>query len=285
MDLLRRFVFRAHASAIGGRMYRPTDCLLTSPASAALSAAGGLSEARAKRVRCRPYLSAGEVITRVEGGFDDRAQAVAWTHGLVDEDAMSTTTTAFCSVRDLVVGRKRLTVKRLEAGLVSQSAGGSSESSIRLASTTIVEGVAIDGYPLVVTLNRIPFETLDTLSKLRAAAADSAFAKKHGGCFLMTTPIAGRRPPVQPRLADEGGTILATIAGSVQWKRRPHPKARIDGHVVIVPDFGRIHFGEMFITGHSRRLTLMRLQLGSPEGGTGTVTEVETNGSWYPPTS
>ena len=285
MHLPRRFVFRAHASAIGGRLYRPIDLPLASPAAAALTVSGGVSEARAARVSCRPFLSAGEAIARVEGGYDDRAQAVAWTHGRLDEDEMTTVTTAFCAVRDLRVARARLTIRRLQAGLVSRSAGSGSESSIALARATAIDGVAIDGHPLAVTIDHAPFEQLDTRAKLVAAAAGPRFAHRYGGNFLMTTALAGRRAPKRPRLADEGGLILATIVSSVAWKRRPHPKARIEGHTVVVPDFGRIYFGEMFIAADARRLTLLRLKLGSPEGGNGTVTEVETNGSWYPPTS
>ena len=35
----------------------------------------------------------------------------------------------------------------------------------------------------------------------------------------------------------------------------------------VVPDFGKIYFGEMFIAAHSRRLTMVRFQLGSHDGG------------------
>jgi hypothetical protein len=35
----------------------------------------------------------------------------------------------------------------------------------------------------------------------------------------------------------------------------------------------------------SRRLTLVRFQLGSPSGGDGSLAEVQTNGSSWPPRS
>jgi hypothetical protein len=52
---------------------------------------------------------------------------------------------------------------------------------------------------------------------------------------------------------------------------------------VHVPDFGKIYFGEMFITGESRRLTMVRFQLGSPQGGEISAAEGESNGDTYPP--
>ena len=49
-----------------------------------------------------------------------------------------------------------------------------------------------------------------------------------------------------------------------------------------VPNFGRIYFGEMFISGDSRRLTMVRFQLGSDDGGEVTAAEGETNGTIWP---
>lgn len=285
MELTRRFIFRGNACALSGRMYRPTDQVLSSPAAASLTVAGGLSEARSKSVRFKPYLSTGAAEARVEGRFAEKARAVAWTHGEVDEDALTPISSALCSVSDIVVGRKRLTVKHLRAALTAQGPANRPEPSIRVGRDSAIEGVAIDGYALEVTIARAVFERYDTRSKLVAAAASPAFAASHANCFLMTSGIAGRPEPGRPRLIAEGGTILATIVSSLKWKKKPHPEARIVGHTVIVPEFGRVSFGEIFITDISRRLTMMRLQLGSPEGGSVALSEVETNGSWYPPTS
>jgi hypothetical protein len=285
MDLTRRFVFRGNACALSGRMYRPTDQVLSSPAAASITVAGGLSEAQARQVRFRPYLSTGACEARAEGRFAETARALAWTHGRVEEDSLSPVTAAACSVSDVVVGRKRLTVKRLRAELAAQGPANRTEPAIRVGRETVIEGVAIDGYGLDVTIARAAFERYDTRSKLLAAAASPAFAAAHGHCFLMTSGIAGRPEPGRPRLIAEGGTVYATIVSSLKWKKRPHPEAQIAGHTVVVPEFGRIYFGEIFITDVSRRLTLVRLQLGSPEGGSLALSEVETNGSWYPPTS
>jgi hypothetical protein len=49
-----------------------------------------------------------------------------------------------------------------------------------------------------------------------------------------------------------------------------------------VNDFGKIFFGELLISQGSRRLTTMRLELGSHEGGGGGGPEVDVGGGWYP---
>ena len=58
------------------------------------------------------------------------------------------------------------------------------------------------------------------------------------------------------------------------------PGARIDDNSVIVPEFGTMFFGEILITAVERRVSMLRLQLGSPEGGSEVYSEVATNGSW-----
>ena len=49
---------------------------------------------------------------------------------------------------------------------------------------------------------------------------------------------------------------------------------------MTVPDFGKIFFGELLIADMSRRLTMMRLDLGSPLGGSLACGEVQSNGTW-----
>jgi hypothetical protein len=53
--------------------------------------------------------------------------------------------------------------------------------------------------------------------------------------------------------------------------------------VVRVPGFGKIYFGELYVTGESRRLTMVRFQLGSDDGGEVVAAEGETNGAPWPP--
>ena len=86
------------------------------------------------------------------------------------------------------------------------------------------------------------------------------------------------RPP--SRLLQSCGTTYATIVRSIKWAGDPYPGATIEQHVVTVPDFGKIFFGEILITDQSRRLTMLRLELGSPIGGFLACAEAEDNGSW-----
>jgi hypothetical protein len=82
---------------------------------------------------------------------------------------------------------------------------------------------------------------------------------------------------------EANGTVKCSIVQDIRWDGPANPKATIHDHVVEVEDFGKIYFGEMFIRGDSRRLTMVRCQLGSPDGGEVAAAEGETNGGGWPP--
>ncbi len=67
---------------------------------------------------------------------------------------------------------------------------------------------------------------------------------------------------------------------SIRWDGKPFPKAEIDGHIVVIPDFGRLYFGELLISAHSRSLTMVRMTLGSHVGGNASAGGVEDNIIW-----
>jgi hypothetical protein len=77
--------------------------------------------------------------------------------------------------------------------------------------------------------------------------------------------------------------VKCTIVKKLEWVGKPAERAKIYGHVIELEDFGKIYFGEMFITDKARRLTMVRVQLGSPVGGELIVADGETNGDGFPP--
>ncbi len=281
MNLRRRFIFRGNAAAIGGRIVRPVDVVIESPTASSLTVVGGRSDARGPAARFGDWVSLGGAATSAEGLFDDFEQQVALTYHRVAEDALSTSTRVSAEVTALSVGQKpALTIKRVHAALHSRRPTGSGEPAIAVASETAIEGVAIDGHPVVVELALPIFQECDTRAKLLAAADDPQFVRESGVCFFMDDSLGGAPPAPYPRLLHSGGTTYGTIVKSIDWAGSPHPGVTIERHSLVVPEFGRIFFGEILITEDSRRLTMVRLELGSPFGGTLACAEVESNGTW-----
>jgi hypothetical protein len=262
MDIARRFIFHGHACAYSGRLYRPEDITITSPASAVLSVAGGRAEASAKRQRFKNYLSVGKSSVSAHGQFDDRKRAVAMTHGRVREDELVSSTTCSAEVHDIVMDDKRFKVKELRAALDGASPGKGNEPPIRLGRQTTIKGVSMDGYDLTVTLDLKRFQKHDTLDAL----VRNAESKKG------------------PYFDARVGVMYTSIVRELKWAGKAHPTAVIDRHCLYVPGFGRVYFGEMIVDGASRRLTMLRAHLGSPIALRAGFADVGTNGSWYPPT-
>ena len=133
----------------------------------------------------------------------------------------------------------------------------------------------------IVTLAVPLFQRYDTRSKLLTAADDPQFVRRIG--WPPVHEVGGR---------GKGRSDAAAAAPDLRHDLRHHrqrrsngpasriPGATIEQHVVTVPDFGKIFFGELLITDLSRRLTMLRLELGSPIGGAVACAEVENNGSW-----
>lgn len=275
MQIERRFVFRGNATPVGGRISRPKELVIEAGGASSLTVSGGRSRGALKATRFGEFAAIKSAETLAEGLFDDPAKARALTSGRVREEALTSTTMVRSDVRGVVVGRKpALRADQLRAALVAASPGRSGEPSIRTRDLRIA-GVEVSGHALVVDLDTELFEQYDTRSKLLTAIDQPSFIRRRAANFLLSDPG-------QALIPQADGMIYASVVREIRWKGRPYPGAAIDRHVVTIPDFGRIYFGEMFITNISRRLTMMRLQLGSPVGGFMAYSEVETNGSWYP---
>jgi hypothetical protein len=281
MDNKRRFIFRANAAAFGGHLVRPKDIVLEAPGASSLTVSGGRSVARIPATRFDDYFSVESASTFAEGLYEDPKQFLEFTYHRVEEDTLAAVTHVISEVNGFVMGRKpRLTIKRMKADLRARSPLGSGQAAIRVGDVAL-EGIDIDGYRLVVELDTAPFQRFDTHAKLLVAADDPAFVKASGDSLFMKTARNGEsNPPPAGRLIEYGGTIYATIVKSIRWDGPPFPGSTIEYNKVVLPDFGRAYFGELLVSPHSRRLTMVRLALGSNGGGSAAGSDAQDNGGW-----
>jgi hypothetical protein len=258
MELKRRFIFHGDAVAIGGRIVRPQDIILDPGCASTLPVTGGRTSSSTKGKKFGRYVQFAAASTLAQGLFDDRKQLIALTNGEGREEQLTSTTIVRADLRGLIVGiDPQLTVRRLRGSLTAKSPStAEGETGVSLGTDTSIDGVAIGRHRLIIELNTAPFQEHVTYSALR----------DRGGVTLV----------------ESRGTIHATIVRSIRWSGKPYPGAEIDGHLVTVPKFGRIYFGEILISRDSRRVTLMRLELGSPFGGSMACSDYQDNGGWSP---
>jgi hypothetical protein len=289
MNFNSRFLFHGNASALGGRIVRkhrtPIDLVIDPCCESSLMPVGGRSHSKVPgKVYDKGLVSFGTASTFAEGLFENHQQAIEANLGRIGEDHLVARTQVTAEIHDVVVGKgPTLTVRCLRATLHSRSPFGSGQPSIRpidARKETVVEGVFIDGHELLVELNTPIFRQYDTHAKLLTAADNPKFVAAHGHCLFMRSGIDKRKAPPTGKLVMSHQHVHGTIVNKLRWKGRPFPGAQIDHHSVKVPKFGQIFFGELLLGARSRRLTMMRVKLGSPIGGDIAVASVEPNGSW-----
>lgn len=279
MDLKRRFMFHGDAVAVGGRIVRPSHMVLDPRCASALPVTGGRTTSKIKGKRFGKFMSFGAASTSAEGLLQSRKQAVAVSRGLVEREYAATSTSVRAEITKIVVGNKpRLTVRRVVAALGARSAPVGEETSVKVHSESAIEGVAIGGHGLVIALSPSLFQRCDTCAKLLADTVSPApnVAKAHARQLLGRVRGTVRRSDTH----HEHIAMHGTIVKSIRWAGEPYPGATIDGHVVTVPNLGKIFFGEVAVAKMSRRLTMMRLELGSTVGGDAAFGDVQDNGTW-----
>jgi len=81
-------------------------------------------------------------------------------------------------------------------------------------------------------------------------------------------------------VATEDGAILCSLVEKIETTL---PGVEIRGHILRIPHFGEIALAEVFAVPGTRTLTMIRLKLGSPNGGQAAGPEVLSQGQPWPP--
>jgi hypothetical protein len=271
----RRHVFRGHSAGVAAHIRRPAEVPLAVQGCSALPVTGGSHESNVEAKEHNKYVSHGPITTSAYGDYVSAADGIATTLGKAF-DAVPTETRVTASVQDLAILGK-VHVGLAAMGLNSRSADGTGQPSIQPDGCRL-DDVRIGDSRLKITLAEDFYREYDTLDKLAQKYA-AGLEPEQAAMFLpadsKATKVTGF--PIA------NGTVKCTLVQKIEWDGPKHPDAEIHGHVVVVRDFGNIYFGEMFITANSRRLTMVRFQLGSPDGGEVTAADGETNPGTWPP--
>lgn len=285
MDEEKRFIFRGNAVGFAGHLRRPEDAILWAQAPCCLPVTGGYCRADAGPYNFRDMVTFGAASTIAVGDFIDRTAAAAFTNGNHGKNNLPTRTEVNATVRVISVtvrgpnSSRTLRCRALISTLVSQS-DRRSEISIKPV-VAVFEGLELDGCALTVTTSDV-FSRLDTKTAVSAAYEKDDFFKEYGRLIAapggVSTQASGKR-----RIPESAGTIHGTVVEKIEWNGPPVEGCSIEGNRITMAEFGSIYLGELIMSDSARRLTMMRLQLGSPDGGEMTFAETESNGHTWPP--
>jgi hypothetical protein len=279
MDQPRRYVFTGNASGVSFHIRRPVDAILPVQAASSLPVTGGVSESRVgkgslpKPGSATNYVSFESASTTARGDYVDPKLAVAMTRKEVAFDAVPTLTTVTAEVTGLVV-IGRVSIDLAVMSMQAESAEYPEEPEIYCKGLRL-EGIRVDGYPVRATLAEQFFCDNNTKSKLEKACATGYEPQ----CFFRANNASGYG------FGNPSGMVKCTVVSQLAWADQPNPNATIDGNSIVIPNFGIVYFGEAYITANSRRVTMVRFQLGSEDGGDGSGAAGDTNGEPWPPTA
>lgn len=272
MDMQPRFVARGNAVAFAGQVTRLGDKevnqLVDVPGnSASLPVTGGLSHGETGRFALlhdhtwpHPLVSIAAGSTRAWSDGHERARV---TH------VMST-------VNELAIAG-RFFVARGAGYLRSTYRRGADEPDIRVGDCSLA-GMRCDEHPIDVRWRTEIFNKAATFGTLQKAWARTKAGDALDRHILRPPGTARRTSKTLPTMK---GYVLVTVC-ELGWADAPHPEVTLDGHVVRWPGFGTVSVGEMLISHHVRRLTLLRFDLGSPFAMGATSIEVESDGIGLP---
>lgn len=275
MKFIPRFLTDGHAVGLGGYIHRVNDNVIRRNLEIpyASAAFGGSTESRQGPYRLSqepdgdPVVSCGSSWSR------------AW-HEREDGNGNGTAPTHTVHAKSIVEGLevdKRLFVDRATAYLKTVYHQGDAQPTVTPVEAEL-GGFVLDGVRFTVTLDAEPVTTFGTCDQFHHACLhDEGFREKNGNRVLSLREPSTDRP--SPK-----GCFVYSLVERIQWDGPLPAGAEVDedSHVIVWPDFGKIILGEMLISDFSRRLTMMRLELGSPLEGSLDAADVQSGGQGLP---
>lgn len=265
-----RFIFRGNAFGLGGQIREPYMPYFEVQAASSLPTVGGLSRAEAKGRDFSKLLSFGHAKTEASGGVRR------------ERDPKNNTTIVQAEVFDLLV-EGRFSVERTIMSMRSYEQHGD-EFPHMIPEQTAIDGITIDGCKVEVVLDPEPFVSAPTKRDVREKyRKDSRWRKEHAKKFYR---------PEECKFGDDDvfeskGLILATIVKEIivhhdENCRNHSGKLEVADNTIKVPNFGTAFFGELIISDYDRRLSAIRMQLGSPMQADLEACGLESNGGFMP---
>jgi hypothetical protein len=260
MSPFRTFHYHANAHVVSASFTRPVQHLVEVHGASSLPTIGGHGRAQVEDFRFNEFLSVKRGYTHVSGSP-------------VEVEGKKYFTTLVTAVAEGVNILDVFHAERIVARFASSHTLDDAEPRFTLVGSKF-DGVQIGGCKTEVTIDATLFEKIDTFE-----AARNEFKKSADFRRMAEDPFeAGDKLPEPPL----HGAILCSIV-DLKKMTTTCPGVERKGHSFIIPKFGKLFLGEILLEHSRRTLTMVRFELGSPVSGSGTVVQLDGNGTTYPP--
>jgi hypothetical protein len=251
-----KFLYHAEAVAASGHITLPYQESIEIQASAALPPCGGHGTSRSENFRHRNVFSFHHAESHVVGSYSAKDKA----HG-----SLSSVVVEGINIMNVV------TCDRLVMRLTSKHDDAGGEPSFMIHGSHL-HNLKIAGHQIDIPLATDLFCENSTWTKLTKSFKSDARSKKEMQALTLLEGEGDNLPESKGMLGFTLARIPAALPGGL----------RRNGHGIYVPHFGTIYVGEFFVSRTTRRLMMLKVELGcSVEGGIG-IGSGEGNGSSWP---
>lgn len=265
------YIYNAHAYGFSGAVDRPFAHSKEVHAGSALPTTGGFEKARAENFRLQECLSYTASHSLVSGNKNEKDGSY---------NALATATLEGLNILDMV------TADRIVFRVSSKQYMDELEPTI-LTLGTRIENLRIAGCPVQVEFDNELFRRLGTFGSFMGEYNGTQQTRD-----LLQMRLLGNKPKSDvPEFLherynwfdkDKFGAKGIAVCTLVKEIKTNCPELQIYGNVVVVPQFGRIYFGELQLQRNQRELSTFRVELGSAVGGSGSGPGGGGGGSTYP---
>ncbi|HEU0122040.1 MAG TPA: choice-of-anchor P family protein [Bryobacteraceae bacterium] len=248
------YSYSSSGSAFGGILTSPSSLTIPTQAMASLSPSGGYGSSSVEHFGVSGVLSVGKAVTTVQG--DPKQTELTIT--LEDVNLMDI-----------------LKISRLVMHLVSQPDPKGNQTWVSPGGSTI-EGLAVHGKSVDVPCAAETFAKYPTYTELEAAYVEGQLK----GLIIEPGSLGA---PCTARTLDGCETVVGDVKATI------YPLEQYSGWLPVVngglrvKDFATLYLGEYRITKYSRRLTMLRAELGCDTSGGLAFGDGMGNGHWEPP--
>jgi hypothetical protein len=260
----RTYLYNAHGHALSGHILRPFQETIEVQAAMSLPATGGYGSVRVENFRLKGAVSFKSASTHVMGSFDTQTK---------NHTTLVSTTIEGLNFLDVVTADR--IVMRLASHFHldndAEPPACDTEPHITVLGSHFVN-LRIAGCLAKIEFDHELFLRIDTFDAVRKELASNAGFRKMASDPYHTGEVQ--------ECPGDCGIVLCSL---VKDMHVDCPGVKHVGHVLTVPEFGKIYVAELLAEHSCRTLTMLRFELGSPGGGGGTTGSGQSNGKTYPP--
>lgn len=289
MTAHRHFHYHASAHALSGELTRPVQRVIEVQAGITLPTTGGVGSSRVEDFRVDEVISFKLGYSHVSGSLQEEGgKRIHTTH--------ATATVERLNILDVVTADR--VVARLSSSFEEPTPimPGPYEGKVLLLGSKF-ENLTIAGYPVEVELDH----ELLSLKRGTFAAVRESFKAEGSKLREIASEVwkaRGFDRPLPNELSPEG-VLLCSVVKEVHFKEPgfccnskedkekkkgkfiPPGVERLGRNAYRVIDFGDVFFAEALCQHGRKTLTMLRVELGSPNGGGVITAQADSNG-WPP---